>query len=221
MKLSLKILGPLFVVLALICCGIGLWSGCGIGEIVESTLFVLIVFFVLIVLPVTWFCSRRPWLRNLRRASPISDPQLGQLRFSFGFTTCLWRGSIVLSPGVSIPLAIAGSRDGPDHEALRIAKDLVAQFPSWRSSIEKALFEHYAPYAEALASGELKHTGDPLPKITGPSDVWPLITWVSVSVIPFSGNLATELVLTIPWDEEHTLGVYFQAGQFIELCGSV
>jgi hypothetical protein len=220
-KLSLKILGPLFVVLVLLCCGIGLWTGSGIGETVESTLFVLIAFFVLIVLPVAWLCGRRPWLKNLHRASPISDPQLGRLFFSFGFTNCLWRGSIVLLSGVKIPLAIAGSCDGPDHETLRIAKDLVAQFPSWQSSIEKALFEHYEPYAEALASGELKHTGNPLPKIAGPNDVWPLIRWVSVSVIPINGNLTTELVLTVPWDEEHTLGAYFQAGKFLELCGSV
>ncbi len=209
------------MVLALICCGISLWSGCGIGEIVESTLIVLIVIFGLIVLPLMWLCQRRLWLRNLRRAPPVSDPQLGQLRFSFGFTTCLWRGSIALLPGTSVPLAIVGTCDGPDPEALSTAKDLVAQFPLWQASIEKALFAHYEPYAKALASGELKREGDPLPVIAKPSDVWPLISWIYVSVIPLAGDLVTELGLTVPWDEEHTLGVRFEAGKLVELNGSV
>ena len=243
MKLSFKILGPLFVVLALACCGIGLWAGGGITETVESTIFILITVFVLVVLPVTWLCSRRPWLRNLRglsplsgsrfgilrfswlrnlrRPPPLSDPQLGTLHFSFGFETCLWRGSIVLSPQMSIPLAVAGSCDGPDDQALAIARDLVAQFSLWKSAIEKELFGHYEPYAEAIASGELEHTGDPLPKITESSDVWPLISWVYAAVIPLGGDFVTELGLTVPWDEEHTLGLRFQAGKFVELNGSV
>jgi hypothetical protein len=131
-KLSPKILGPLFVVLALVCCGIGLWTGCGAVETIESTIFVLIAVFILILLPITWLCSRRPWLRNLRlhRPPPFSDPQLGQLRFSFGIDTCLWRGSIALLPGKSIPLAVAGNADGPDSTALDLAKDLLLQLPS-------------------------------------------------------------------------------------------
>ena len=223
MKLSFKILGPLFAALALICFGIGLWTGCGTVETIESTMFVLIVVFILVVLPVTWICSRRPWLHNLRlhRPPPFSDPQLGQLRFSFGFDTCLWRGSIALLPGTSIPLAVAGDAGRPDSTALALAKDLVLQLPLWRASIEKELFGHYEPYAEALASGELKHHGDPLPAISNASDVWPLISWVYAAVIPLGSDLMTELGLTVPWDEEHTLGLRFEAGKLVELNGSV
>ncbi len=223
MKLSFKILGPLFAVLVLVCCGIGLWTGCGALETIESTIFVLIAVFILIVLPVSWLCSRRPWLHNLRlhRPPPFSDPQLGQLCFSFGFDTCLWRGSIALLPDTSIPLAVAGNADGPDSTALALAKDLVLQLPSWRATIEKELFGHYEPYAEAIASGELKHEGDPLPAISGASDVWALISWVYAAVIPLGGDLVTELGLTVPWDEEHTLGLRFEAGKLVELNGSV
>jgi len=44
---------------------------------------------------------------------------------------------------------------------------------------------------------------------------------VFVSVTPLDGVLTTELGYTTAWDEEHTLGVRFQSGKFIELCGSV
>ena len=83
------------------------------------------------------------------------------------------------------------------------------------------LFEHYEPYAEALASGELKRRGDPLPTIARPSDVWPLISWVEASIIPIRGELAVEFNVFVPWDEEHTLGLLFLDGKLVDLCGSV
>jgi hypothetical protein len=168
-----------------------------------------------------WLCSRRPWLRNLRRPAPVSDAHFGNLQFSFGFEQCLWRGSIALLPGRKVPLAIVGSADGPAPEALSLAKELAARLPSWQADIEKALFEHYEPYAEALASRELKHRGGGLPTFARPSDVWPLISWVEASIIPVDGELATELQVSVPWDEEHTLGLFFSRGKFIALCGSV
>jgi len=222
MKLSPNILVPFFVVLISICCGIGFWTGSSIKETIESTIFILVVVGILLVLPAGWLCSRRPWLRNLRlrRPPPLSDPQLGQLRFSFGFATCLWRGSIALLPGTSLPLAVAGTADGPDPVALAMAKGLAAKVPSWQPSIEEALFGHYEPYAEAVTSGELK-LSEPLPVISRPSDIWHIISWVYVAVIPLSGRLVIEIGLTVPWDEEHTLGLRFEAGKFIELNGSV
>ena len=210
------------MVLVLACSGIGFWSGSSFTEIIESTIFVLVAVFILIVLPTAWLCSHRPWLRQLRlrRPPPFCDPQLGQLRFTFGFTSCLWRGSIALSPGVSLPLAIAGSAERPDPVALAMAKGLATKFSSWQPGIEEALFGHYAPYAEAVASGELK-VSEPLPAISRPSDVWHLISWVYVAVIPISGSLIIEVGLTVPWDEEHTLGLRFEAGKLVELNGSV
>lgn len=223
MKLSLKIFAPIFAVLTLICFSIGFLTSSSLTETIESTIFVLVALFILIVLPVAWLCSRRPWLHNLRlhRPPPFSDPKLGQLRFSFGFTTCLWRGSLALLPGTSLPLAVTGTANGPDPKALAMARDLSTQFLSWRPSIEKALFEHYGPYGEALASGELKHMGKPLPVILGPSDIWPLISWSYVSVAPLGASLVVELGVTVPWDEEHTLGLRFETGRLLELCGSV
>jgi hypothetical protein len=98
----------------------------------------------------------------------------------------------------------------------------VAQaFASWRPAIEHALFEHYEPYAEAVSAGELPSPGDALPRIAAPSDIWPHVSLVFVSVTPLSGLLTTELGYTTSWDEEHTLGARFQSGKFVELCGSV
>jgi hypothetical protein len=215
------VVGLSFLGLALVCVAIGVRSGSSLVGTVQTTCHLLVIVFVLIVLPLVWLCSRRPWLHNLRRPAPISDAQLGKLRFSFGFETCMWRGSIALSPGTKVPVAIVGNAEGPAPEALSMAKELAARLPSWQGDIEKVLFEHYEPYAEALASGELKHRGDPLPAITRPSDVWPLISWVEASIIPVDGELATELHATVPWDGEHTLGLLFSRGRFCALCGSV
>jgi hypothetical protein len=215
------IVGLSFLGLALVCVAIGVRSGSSLVEAIQTAVFILITVFVLIILPLMWLSHRRPWLHNLRRPVPISDAQLGKLRFSFGFETCVWRGSIALSPGTKVPVAIVGNAEGPAPEALSMAKELAARLPSWQGDIEKALFEHYEPYAEALASGELKHRGDPLPTITRPSDVWPQISWVDASIIPVGGELATELDVTVPWDEEHTLGLLFSRGKFCALCGSV
>ena len=215
------IVGLAFLGLALVCVAIGVRSGSSLWETIQTTVFILATVFILIVLPIMWLCSRRPWLHNLRRPAPVSDAHFGKLRFSFGFEQCMWRGSIALLPGTKVPLAIVGSADGPAPEALSMAKELAARLPSWQADIEKALFEHYEPYAEALASGELKHRGDPLPTITSPSDVWRLISWVEASIIPVDGELATELQATVPWDEEHTLGLLFSRGKFCALCGSV
>jgi hypothetical protein len=147
----------------------------------------------------------------------FSDPRLGMLERSRG----LWRGSVAFYPGVIVSLALAGTRTEPDQAALRAASDLIARFPSLRTFVEKALFEHYEPYAQALATGELKVTGEPLPKLAGPSEVWPHVSPVFVSVTPLSGVLTTELGIAVAWDEEHTLGARFQAGKLVELCGSV
>jgi hypothetical protein len=57
--------------------------------------------------------------------------------------------------------------------------------------------------------------------MTAPNHVWPYVSLAFVAVIPLDGVLATELGYTTAWDEEHTLGVRFQLGKFMEICGSV
>ena len=154
---------------------------------------------------------------GLFSSPPFRDPQLGELARSRGH----WRGSMTLEAGASVPLALSGTRSAPDSQAVAMARELPARFPSWRSTIETALFEHYEPYAEVLAADGRPHSGEALPRIASPNQVWPHVSLVFVAIMPLEGVLTTEFGYTTDWDEEHTLGARFQSGNLIELCGSV
>ena len=156
-------------------------------------------------------------LFGLFKSPQFTDPQLGELVRSRG----LWRGSLAVPPSSQVPLALSGTRSEPDVLALAAAHEVVAVFASWRSAIEKALFEHLEPYVQAVAAGELRLPSEGLPKVASPADVWSHVSLIFVSVTPLAGTLTTELGYTTAWDEEHTLAARFQSGRFIELCGSV
>mgnify|MGYP001765808679 CR=1 FL=1 len=153
---------------------------------------------------------------GLFKSPPFTDPALGELAWQRGF----WHGQILLSPGSSVPVFVSGTRKEPDAQAIHVARGLSSQFLSLKPRIETALFEHYEPYAEAVASGEFSPQEN-LPKISAPAGVWPHVSLAYVSVSPLSGSLTTEFGYTVAWDEEHTLGARFQDVKFVELCGSV
>lgn len=148
-------------------------------------------------------------------SGPVLDPELGELRLARG----LWRGTLRLSEATA-PLVLSGSRSAPDPEGLAAARAIASSYPTWRLSIERAMFEHYSPYAEAVAAGE-DQPQDSLPVIETPSEVWPHTNVEFVQVTPLDGKLTVEIGYRVAWDEEHTLGARFCAGQFLELCGSV
>jgi hypothetical protein len=152
---------------------------------------------------------------GLFKSAPFSDPALGELIRSRG----LWRGVIRVDSGLT-PLALAGTRAAPDPAALAVAREMATQLVGWRLAIETALYEHYEPYAESLAEGEIREADESL-AITAPADVWPHVSLEYISITPLGGALTTELGYTTAWDEEHTLGVRFQGSAFLELCGSV
>ncbi len=154
---------------------------------------------------------------GLFRSPPFRDPHLGELARSRGH----WRGSLTLKAGSGVPLVLSGTRSEPHAQALALARELPTQFTSWRTTIENALFEHYEPYAGAFAAGELPPPGEAFPRIESPSQVWPHVSLVFVSVTPLDGALTIEFGYTTRWDEEHTLGARFQSGKLLELCGSV
>ena len=154
---------------------------------------------------------------GLFNSPPFNDPQLGTLVRKRG----LWRGSFNFEFGHTVPVALSGTRREPDPQALANAHAVPQVLASWRPLIERALFEHYSPYAESVAAGEAAPPIDGLPRIATPDEVWPHVTLVYVSVTPLSGIITTELAYTTVWDEEHTLGARFQSGEFVELCGSV
>jgi hypothetical protein len=70
------------------------------------------------------------------------------------FAERAWRGEISLGE-VRAPLTLPGSRAAPDTQALDIARSIPTDYPGWREGIEASIFEHYAPYAEAIAAGEI------------------------------------------------------------------
>ncbi|WP_374354798.1 hypothetical protein [Chitinimonas sp.] len=146
----------------------------------------------------------------------ILDVELGELKRSRG----MWRGHFSLQ-GDAAPLIIDGPKNGPDPDAMKLAKSIAGQYPSWRTAIENALAQHLAPYAEAIASGDLPTPEEPLPEMRYPGDVWPHVVLEFVAVMPLDGKPTIEFGYRVTWDDEHTLGARFQDGRLIELCGSV
>ncbi|HEX3123770.1 MAG TPA: hypothetical protein VHQ21_10770 [Rhodanobacteraceae bacterium] len=153
---------------------------------------------------------------GLFKSAPFSDPILGELVRSRG----LWRGTIRLESGLT-PLILTGTRAAPDPAALAVARELPTRYAAWRSAIETALFEHYEPYAESLAMGEIEAAEESMPCIALPAAVWAHVCLQYICVAPLGGSLTTELGYATAWDEEHTLGARFQGSTFVELCGSV
>jgi hypothetical protein len=131
----------------------------------------------------------------------------------------MWRGSLAFGEA-RIALAVAGSRAAPDPEALR-ARSVASTVESVRPGLERALFEHYAPYAEAVNAGEAEPPAGGLPHIAAPAGVWAHAMPAFVRVGPLDGRLTIEIGYRVGWDEEHTLGARFQDGRWSELCGSV
>ena len=91
----------------------------------------------------------------------ISDPDFGELKRSRG----MWRGRISSLGQIDCPLVLAGSKNAPDPIAMRLAKSIASRYPSWQPVVAKELVEHLAPYAEAVAAGELPAPEGQLPTI--------------------------------------------------------
>lgn len=153
---------------------------------------------------------------GLFKSRSFSDPTLGE----FHLRRRAWRGEISVGDA-RVPLVVPGSRAAPDAHAFDVARSLPADDPGWREAIEAALFEHYAPYAQAVAEGEIEPPGRGLPRISQPDGVWPHTTVAFVAVIPIEGGLGVEIGYEVAWDEEHTLGARLLSGRLIELNGSV
>ncbi|MTW12749.1 hypothetical protein GM658_19255 [Pseudoduganella eburnea] len=153
---------------------------------------------------------------GLFKSRSYSDVHLGE----FSLKNSYWRGRIVLDPNGEIPLALAGTRDAPDANALAEAYRLPASFPGWAPSIAQALFEHFEPYGEAIAAGEYPEAPDNVRDIKTPRDALSNSKLQFITVGRISGSMVTELGYVTEWDEEHTLGIRFHDGKFAELCGS-
>ena len=151
---------------------------------------------------------------GLFRRKSVVDPELGELRRSRGH----WRGMISLS-GSTVPLAVGGPRSRPDAEALAAARSLPSTWAASTDAVAHALLDHLEPYRDAVTAGEVQSPRKPLP--AGPVELWASINIVSASVTSSGGQLVSEVALTATWDEEHTMGIRFARGTFVELNASI
>ena len=138
------------------------------------------------------------------RPAPYSDPVLGRLVRQGRY----WRGVIRLGSGDAVPLLLAGPRAAPGEPGLGHARDLGARYASLRPSIERALFEHYEPYAEAMSSEEERLREGP--RLGGPEQVWGHVAVAWVRIEPLGGVDTVEIAYRTEWDTEHTVGARFQ-----------
>lgn len=150
------------------------------------------------------------------RPRAYQDPMLGDLVRQKGY----WRGAISLGAESGVPLLVAGPRAAPAEVGLELARELGQRYATLRPAIERALFEHYEPYAEAASSGEEEARED-VPRLRGPADVWAHVSLVRVLIEPLGGVETVELAYRAAWDTEHTLGARFQGWALAELNGSV
>ena len=150
------------------------------------------------------------------RPALCADPALGTLRRRRGY----WCGEIVLEAEESVPLLLAGGISAPHDWSLQLARDLGRRYIALRPVIERALFEHYEPYREAIAAAAVKPEAD-LSGLTRAEQVWGWVRLVRVLIEPLGRRPTVELAYDTAWDVEHTLGARFQEWTLVELSGSV
>ena len=65
-----------------------------------------------------------------------------------------------LDPSAMCRCFSTGPRAAPGEAGLGLARELGPRYATLLPAIERALFEHYEPYAEAVESGEAEHLGE-------------------------------------------------------------
>ena len=154
---------------------------------------------------------------GLFKSEPFVDDALGAFKKKGNY----WVGTVGLSPHGVMELRLAGDRKAPDASALLLARELPSRYASHFDQIETALYDHFLPYAEASARGELGELEEPISQIADAKQIWSHVYPSHVSIEPMQGVPTVEVAYRVGWDEEHTLGARLQNWRFLELCGSV
>ena len=149
-------------------------------------------------------------LFDLFRRTTLEVPGLGTIERRRG----VWLGSIPLGASASVPLELAGSRNGVPEVRLHLARELIGRYDALRSSIQDGLFEHYKPYLEAPDDHAM-------PAIQSASEVWGYVAIAHVRIEPLAGIETVEIGFDTNWDVEHTPAARFQGWQLVEFNGSV
>ncbi len=145
----------------------------------------------------------------------LDHPILGKLTWHHG----CWQGEIEITTLGVVPLFLGGDRKGPDTSSVNEAVAIEENFKTIRPQLMQELFEHYEPYAEAVRLGEYI-VETPFPDVVDGTDALSKAKLEAASIVTLDGQIATELCLEVPWDEEHLLGARFRGTQWVELCGS-
>lgn len=152
---------------------------------------------------------------ELFKSEPYRDAQLGELHRSGGY----WKGRIFLAPCGTFRLSLAGHRRAPEPLALRLAIELGERFRSLMPKIQEGLFEHYAPYKQAIEAGD--YPGSTCARIASVDAVWSHVKSTHVLIEPLRDTWRVEIAFRTEWDIEHTVAAIFRDWQFVELNGSV
>lgn len=153
---------------------------------------------------------------NFLKTADVVHPDLGTLKWQRG----CWRGELALHDGVRVPLILGGSRKAPDEGAIAHAVGVPRALDEIRPQLERALFEHYEPYAEAVSEGHLTPKSGRFAEIASPAQAFAQAQPEAVAIVLLDGEIAAEVCYNVPWDEEHIVGARFRGSQWIELCGS-
>jgi hypothetical protein len=143
------------------------------------------------------------------RPPAYRDPALGVLVRQGRY----WRGTLRLGATSGVALLVAGPRTTPDGPRLGLARELGDRYTALRPAVERALFEHYEPYADAAAPD--------VPRLQRPDQVWAHVAPVRARIEPLGGIETVEIAYQTDWDTEHTVGARFQGWVLTELNGSV
>jgi hypothetical protein len=150
------------------------------------------------------------------RPPTYRDPVVGNLVHRGRY----WRGVISLGSESGVPLLLAGARAAPGETGLGLARELGHRYAALLPAIERALFEHYEPYSQAVESGDGEHHGE-VPRLGRPEQVWGHVSLVRVLIEALGGVDTVEIAYRTEWDTEHTVGARFQGWALTELNGSV
>ncbi len=140
-----------------------------------------------------------------------------------------WEGNIEILPNRLVPLELEGTKEAPHADTLAAALELPIKLPSLIPAIAKELLEHLEPYRDALSDPNdrlAEMYNDPstvkkMQNIVTPDDAWAEAEVSGVEVGLADGKVRLLIKIRTIWDEEHTLGAYFDDWQFMELNGSV
>ena len=164
---------------------------------------------------------------GLFKSVVIEDAQLGSLKRSGK----VWECKISLQGGKPVPLELDGTKQAPFPTTIAAAVELDKRIGALQGHIAPALLDHLDPYQDAMRDPE--HTDEMRGRFDDPDAFDRALAistaeqaWAASAIegveIGMEGPVVRLLIkMSVPWDEEHLVGAYFDDWRFVELNGSV